>query len=60
MEKDSVMHKKYIPTAAITALIQILMPIFLFKNSPINGTMMMYSVVINPAFPTVVCPMPNC
>ena len=40
MEKDSVIHKKYMPTAAITALIQMLMPIFFFKNSPINGTIM--------------------
>ena len=60
MEKPSVMHRKYMPTTASATLIHS----FRRMRCPVKirrkGTMMIYSAVINPAFPTVVYCMPYC
>ena len=60
MENPSVIHSRYIPTAAIATLIQMVKDAFFLKRSPRIGTIIMYKAVMKPAFPTVVCMMPNC
>ena len=53
-EKLPVIHRRYRPTSAITTLIQMRSPGFLFRKIPSMGTRMIYKAVINPALPTVV------
>ena len=56
----SLIQSKYIPAAAITAPIHTFPGILFLRKIPKKGTRIIYSVVINPAFPTVVYMMPYC
>ena len=58
--RDSVMQSRYMPTAAMTAAAQTTGATFFFRKIPNMGTKMIYSVVINPALPTLVYLIPNC
>ena len=56
----SVIQSRYMPTAARAAPIHTF-PLALFPRKILAiGTRIIYSVVINPAFPTVVYMIPNC
>ena len=57
---ESVIHRRYIPNNAQTALIQTVKGHFFLIKIPSIGVIMMYSAVMKPDFPTVVYFIPYC